>query len=144
VPPSHLLKNMSLIIKKNTTFKIPRTGSGAPTTIALGTPNIYLSGLTFPATDGQWSAFTYDNPLPWYGIDAEYGWISLALSCRVAWYAGEWTINIPGYYETGDENSGYSVRIACRKIASSAALPLYGWTNEPWVTGGTIVISTTP
>jgi hypothetical protein len=125
-------------------FIVKRDVIAAPTTIALGTPNIYLSGLTFPATDGQWSAFTYDNPLPWYGINAEYGWISLALSCRVSWYAGEWRIDIPGYYETGDENSGYNVRTACRKTASSTALPLYGWTNESWVTGGTIVISTTP
>ena len=35
---------MSLIIKKNTTFKIPRTGSGAPSGIPVATSNIIVNG----------------------------------------------------------------------------------------------------
>ena len=134
---------MSLIIKKNTTFKIPRTGSGAPTTIALGTPNIYLSGLTFPATDGEWSGFTFGNPLTWLQTSFPV-WIGTNYPSQVSWFNGVWTISAAGYFETGDENSGYSLRAACRITASSASLPLNGWINESWVTGGTIVISTTP
>jgi hypothetical protein len=124
-------------------FIVKRDVIAAPTTIALGTPNIYLSGLTFPATDGQWSNFMFGNPLTWLQTSFPV-WIGSIYESQVSWSNGVWTIGVGGYFDSGDENSGVFLRTACTQTASSAALPLYGWTNEPWVTGGTIVISTTP
>lgn len=125
--------------------KIPATTAGsAPTTIALGTPNLYLSGLTFPSQDGQWSNFSIQNPYYWEV--AINGWFSQYGYGQITWNSSDskWYIAVQGYYDSGDENSGYDVRTAARITAPSSALPLYGWTNESWVTGGTIVISTTP
>jgi len=130
--------------KKGINLYVPRRRiSAAPTTIALGTPLLYLSGLTFPSVDGQWSYPSIQNPYYWEV--AVNGWLSQYGNGSILWdsYA-TWFIEVQGFYETGDENGGYTSRTAARITAPSSALPLYGWTNESWVTGGTIVISTTP
>jgi hypothetical protein len=57
--PSQPLKNMSLIIKKNTTFKIPRTGSGASNGIVVATTNaVNISGNNTVVPTGTYTKVT--------------------------------------------------------------------------------------
>ena len=51
---------MSLIIKKNTTFKIPRTGSGAPSAVPSSTQTVIVNGSGYA---GGWSG-TYSMLSP--------------------------------------------------------------------------------
>ena len=61
---------MSLIIKKNTTFKIPRTGSGAPSGIPVATSNIIVNGGNAGSPNLTLSRTDTSIPLCNYGGDS--------------------------------------------------------------------------
>jgi hypothetical protein len=128
---------MSLIIKKNTTFKIPRTAV-APTTLPLGTPTLYFSGISL-ADDAEYSGMTFDNPWGWFAFSNQ--WNSSNFISQLYYSAGAWNFFIQGYRI---EFGFIGTRLACTNTAPSTSLPLFGWVNQSWVTGGTLVISTTP
>ena len=110
-----------------------------PTTLPLGTPNLYFSGLVMP-DNGPWSGMTYDNPWTWVG----FGWASSTFGELLYWNNQgdeKWWFAAYGYNSIIQD---YVTRIACSNSAPAGALPLIGWVNESWVTGGTLIISTTP
>jgi hypothetical protein len=136
---------MSLIIKKNTTFKIPRTGSGAPapTTLPLSTPLLYISGISFTESNPDFRNPAISNPLTrssnteWAGSTAGYllnfgGFWFIYVSCEI--YNQE-----EGAWEQGN-------RDVCFNASSSTSIPLTGWSNnnEYFTVAGTPIISTTP
>ena len=129
---------MSLIIKKNTTFKIPRTAV-APTTLPFGaaTPTLYFSGLVMP-DGGGWTGMTYDNAWSWYG-GSDY--LSNSGAGLFFHNGTNWLYRARG---TFTELGIQLMRDTCKNSAPAGNIPLLGWVNEPWVTGGTLVISTTP
>jgi hypothetical protein len=105
---------MSLIIKKNTTFKIPRAGSGAPTTLPLSTPVIYIN------SDGPFNrindeAWGYNGPNPPDG----YGYALRYDGFRWEWY----------YYNNNDEQITLS-----SNTTNGSAIPLLGWTPSITIT----------
>jgi len=55
----------------------------------------------------------------------------------------KWTYKIRGLWDFGG-GTVFTTRVACTNSAPAGDLPLFGWVNEPWVTAGTLVISTTP
>jgi hypothetical protein len=138
---------MSLIIKKNTTFKIPRTGSGAPTTLPLSTPNLYVSGLSIiiPPEYTNYANPTFGNPLirqnntTWTN-GASYG--GFLLSSQNVWYL---YVGIEQYSEEdGWQNQTFQVAL---NYEGTASIPLTGWvtTNSGGIAiQGTVVLSTTP
>ena len=133
---------MSLIIKKNTTFKIPRAAV-APTTLPLGTPTLYFSGISL-ADGGAWSGMTFGNAWEWVPFLNE--WYNNNGTAWLSWnnYGGsKWTYKVRGILDFGGGTVS-TVRVACTNSAPAGDLPLFGWVNEPWVTAGTLVISTTP
>jgi hypothetical protein len=135
---------MSLIIKKNTTFKIPRTGSGAPTTLPLSTPNLYLSGLSFTANYDNYINPTFGNPLVrqsntvWGGVNSPAG---LLVSFGNVWY-----LYVGCEQYTEEEGWQYSVAEMAQNYSGTASIPLTGWIyiQNAFAIIGTLVISTTP
>jgi hypothetical protein len=97
---------MSLIIKKNTTFRIPRTGSGASTTLPLSTPVIYINGRQFNK-DGNYIVWLSDFPFE----RLSYG------------------IPLDGWSYTDDEQN-----IISSNIADGSAIPLLGWNPSITIT----------
>jgi hypothetical protein len=105
---------MSLIIKKNTTFKIPRAGSGAPTTLPLST-----------------TTFTITNSVGGYACNGQYGkglfaWFfdntgndGLAYVVRYGFYGAKWSL----YWQDTDNFTGE----ISENTGSSTAIPLTGW-----------------
>jgi hypothetical protein len=64
------LKNMSLIIKKNTTFKIPRTGSTAPAGIDVPNTSAFVAEFTKASyNNGYWQK---TSPTSWSQQNAPY------------------------------------------------------------------------
>ena len=137
---------MSLIIKRNTTFKIPRTGSGAPTTLPLSTPNLYVSGLSviIPPEYTNYANPTFGNPLvrqnnTIWGSNGSYGGLLV--------YSGFWYLYIGiEQYSEEDGWTNQTFQVATN-TASGASIPLTGWVinNSGGITiGGTVVLSTTP
>jgi hypothetical protein len=129
---------MSLIIKKNTTFKIPRA-SVAPTTIPFGaaTPTLYFSGLVMP-DDAEWTGMYYDNPWTFYFFGDYYMSDS---GVGIFYHDGiKWEYKARGTYT---EYGIQLMRLACTNSSPAGAIPLTGWVNESWC-GGSLVISTTP
>jgi hypothetical protein len=135
---------MSLIIKKNTTFKIPRTGSGAPTTLPLSTPNLYLSGLSFTANFDNYINPTFGNPLirqsntVWGGVNSPAG---LLVSSGNVWY-----LYVGCEQYTEEEGWQYSFAEMAQNYSGTASIPLTGWIyiQTAFAITGTLVISTTP
>jgi hypothetical protein len=135
---------MSLIIKKNTTFKIPRTGSGAPTTLPLSTLNLYLSGLEFTNNYDNYINPDFGNPLSkqsdtvWGGN----GYISgILVSFQNVWYL---YVGCEQYTEE-DGWQPAAVEVA-QNYSGTASIPLSGWIyiQSTFTITGTLVISTTP
>jgi hypothetical protein len=105
---------MSLIIKKNTTFKIPRTGSGTPTTLPLST-----------------TTFTITNPVAGYACNGQYGkglygWgfdnsanDGLGYQVRYGFFGAKWSL----FWIDSD---GFSGEISSNS-APSTSIPLIGW-----------------
>jgi hypothetical protein len=139
---------MSLIIKKNTTFKIPRTGSGAPITILpLSTPNLYVSGLSviIPPEYTNYANPTFGNPLV---RQSNTVWGSNGSSGGVLVYAGgTWYLNVGiEQYSEEDGWTNQTFQVATN-TASGASIPLTGWVNYNSggiLIEGTVVLSTTP
>jgi hypothetical protein len=138
---------MSLIIKKNTTFKIPRTGSGAPTTLLLSTPNVYVSGLSvyIPPEYTNYANPTFGNPLVRqnntnWSANASYG--GLLVSYQNVWYL---YVGMEQYTEEdGWQNITFEV---ARNYLSTASIPLTDWSlinSGGIIISGTVVLSTTP
>jgi len=127
--------------KRGINLYIPKKkiSAAAPTTLPLGTPTLYFSGISL-ADDAEYSGMTFDNPWIWY----EFGggqWLSSNAIANLIYGGGVWSLAIQAYrIEFGFNTS----RLACTNTAPSTSLPLFGWVNQPWVTGGTLVISTTP
>ena len=131
-------KQANLNLKKNTTFKIPRTAV-APTTLPLGTPTLYFSGISL-ADGGDWSGMTFDNPWSW-AVFGGSSWDPPNFIGQLYHDGTAWNLQIQGFYIPYGFNTS---RLACKNTAPSTSLPLFGWVNEPWVIAGTLVISTTP
>ena len=133
---------MSLIIKKNTTFKIPRTGSGAPTTLPLSTPNIYISGLTFTDNNPSYRGAFIGNP---YIRQSNTFWASSTGGSLI--YGDAWYIycGCEEYFSEDDAWFNAAVPIAINS-SSFASIPLTGWTLDQsiFTVAGTVIISTTP
>jgi len=135
---------MSLIIKKNTTFKIPRTGSGAPTTLPLSTPNLYLSGLSFTNNYDNYVNPTFGNPLVkqsntvWSSNSSPSG---LLVSFGNVWYL---YVGCEQYSE--EEGWQYATVEVAQNYSGTASIPLSGWIyiQSAFTVAGTLVISTTP
>jgi hypothetical protein len=121
---------MSLIIKKNTTFKIPRTGSGAPSGIPVATSNIIVNGgnagspnLTLSRTDYSISTCNYggdaytfnakwEGYMPtvgdWYMFNGADGHVALGIATRK--------------YSTG---SGFIFFDNCSSVVTQAVSPTW-------------------
>jgi hypothetical protein len=135
---------MSLIIKKNTTFKIPRTGSGAPiTTLPLSTPLLYISGISFTEINPYFRNPAISNPLTrnsntqWSGSTAGY----------LIYFAGFWFVYVSCQIYNEEEGVWQQEsRDVCFNSSSSTSIPLTGWSNnnEYFTVAGTPIISTTP
>jgi hypothetical protein len=143
---------MSLIIKKNTTFKIPRTGSGVPTTLPLSTPNLYFSGLILNQDffDGSVHILSsrFANPYTrvsntlWAGQRYPYGGDNLNFSGGVA---GEWRLGVNCYIDDGYDTFEANITIATIYNANGLSIPLIGWEyNTDIVLGGSLIISANP
>jgi hypothetical protein len=137
---------MSLIIKKNTTFKIPRTGSGASTTLPLSTPNLYFSGLTFynPYSVGvTYYDINFQNP---YTRDSNELWRGGRYAYaqdQLNYVGGSWNLMANCNLDDGYDYYESTIVVATNS-APSSAIPLIGWVNQGSVMAGTLVISTTP
>jgi hypothetical protein len=109
---------MSLIIKKNTTFKIPRTGSGAPSEIIVTS----IGGVIMSGSGPTYSAFFGSgNGDGYYGkqTDTLFGYLGI-LSIYYEAGFGAWT----GYWDNGDNS--YNWVIAPQ--SSSLVIPI-NWGN---------------
>ena len=62
---------MSLIIKKNTTFKIPRTGSTAPAGIDVANTSAFVA--EFTASSGYHGYYLKNSPTLWLQYNTQYG-----------------------------------------------------------------------
>ena len=111
---------MSLIIKKNTTFKIPRTGSGTPTTLPLSTSTFTITNqIAGWNNNGQytkdilnrWLFDNSGNDGNVYGVDSST-------------YGGLWAV-----YYIDPEGSTYDLAFNPAPLTS---IPLNGW--SPTVT----------
>jgi len=127
---------MSLIIKKNTTFKIPRTGSGTPSGISLTAPTIYVSGLTF----GNGGYYYNGNLYSPYTLYTPGYWSDAYQVGFVTYGGGGWGFRT---YAQGD---GDEAALVATNTAPATSLPTTGWTNTNanLIVFGTLVISTTP
>jgi hypothetical protein len=127
---------MSLIIKKNTTFKIPRTGSGAPSGISLTAPTIYVSGLTFENGGYYYNGNLYSP----YTLYTPGYWNDAYQVGFVVYFGGQWRFST---YAQGD---GDEAALVATNTAPATSLPTTGWTNTNanLIVFGTLVISTTP
>jgi hypothetical protein len=113
-----------------------------PTTLPLGTPTLYFSGISL-ADGGEWSQMSFDNSWTWYALSSR--WLS-NYGTSLIWNSNggnKWTYKIRGLWDFGG-GTVFTTRVACTNSAPAGDLPLFGWVNEPWVTAGTLVISTTP
>jgi hypothetical protein len=129
---------MSLIIKKNTTFKIPRTGSGAPSGISLTAPTLYLSGLSFNPLP-PWTNVYFSNP---YSLSSPGVWLDPTGQGQIFYFSlnGLWIV-----LAYGDTEEGQSPVSVAYITAPSTSLPTTGWINDTNVeVYGTLIISTTP
>ena len=126
---------MSLIIKKNTTFKIPRTGSGAPSGISLTAPIIYARGLSFQDGGGFYDGWTY-NP---YSLITPGYWRDLYHLGFVVYSGGQWN------FSTYADSAAMTAPVVATNTAPATSLPRTGWvnTNANLIVYGTLVISTT-
>ena len=136
---------MSLIIKKNTTFKIPRTGSGAPapTTLPLSTPLLYISGISFTESNPYFRNPAISNPLI---RNSNTLWLS-STAGYLTNFAGFWFIYVScEIYNEEEAGWEQGSRNVCFNPSSSTSIPLTGWSNENeyFTVAGTPIISTTP
>jgi hypothetical protein len=132
---------MSLIIKKNTTFKIPRTGSGAPSGISLTAPVIYASGLSL-SNEPPFYSGAINNP--YYLISSGY-WLSGDGYGKVLYVIGTgWLFYAYALYDALDQTP--TEALVAINTAPATSLPTTGWTNlsSDLYVEGTLVISTTP
>jgi hypothetical protein len=135
---------MSLIIKKNTIFKIPRTGSGAPTTLPLSTPSLYLSGLSFADNDPNYRFPFFSNPYNKYNDPFTF-WGGFTAGILI--YNGiGWEFSIGCDYNDGDNGWVYGYALVAYKISDGMSIPTSGYTlvSNIFITSGTLVISATP
>jgi hypothetical protein len=129
---------MSLIIKKNTTFKIPRTGSGAPSGIPYSTLQIILSGFndtrigvdrTSPITLTKRTAFGFPNEWGSSGDEGYYVYVYRSNS------SGTWGVLLQQF---GEDGFGSYVS-ATNPSTSNSEIPTTGWVLSEGVTGSIII-----
>jgi len=114
---------MSLIIKKNTTFKIPRTGSGAPTTLPLSTLSLHISG----AGSGAGAYLKVPTAIWWQFDD----YLISGNVYNLAFNFGVRTNNIWELYLT---DSADNDTVLSTNLSSGSEIPLTGWSSSITIT----------
>jgi hypothetical protein len=124
---------MSLIIKKNTTFKIPRTGSGAPSGIVVATTTNVI--VTFGDTSGINYARDNYPTYTYYFVTApieSINFCSLSFNFSIP---NTWVLQ---QYSAGEESS--LVIAATNPSTDGSIIPTTGWTYTLG-TGPTVTIT---
>ena len=119
-------------------FIVKREVIPPPTSLPFGaaTPTLYFSGLVMPDGNG-WTGMIYDNPWTFFGSD----YLSDSNAGLFFHNGTNWLYRARG---TFTELGIQLMRDTCTNSAPAGNIPLLGWVNQPWVTAGTLVISTTP
>ena len=135
---------MSLIIKKNTTFKIPRTGSVAPNGIPVASTNtinvvdnFYINQTIALAkvssTEYATSAYTYTFEEEVY-CDVNETEVSVDIyKISVIKESGYWIYRYYGLYNC-DTNFNYDLDLGNVQEVTNGIIPTTGWSNSLTIT----------
>ena len=123
---------MSLIIKKNTTFKIPRTGSGAPSGIPVaGTNSIIVNGETY--TKGYGIFYEIERQGVGdeiFGCTNDCG--SNSVQDAIVYRDGSWNFEVN--WLNGGFYGGYSYVSSTNPSTNPNFIPTAGWSPNITIT----------
>lgn len=138
----NIVINMSLIIKKNTTFKIPRTGSGAPSGIPVASTNtinvVDNVGYNGTIALSKSSSTLYFANIGGFNYSQVYcepysGNVSVSIAgVRLIKEGDYWIYRYLGFYDCVDEGLQIDYDIVSVLEVTSGIIPTAGW--SPFIT----------